>query len=74
MIYNKQRIWELFYMHACEQLSGLKIDFHKNKLFCYGEAKEHMDKYWKSLDMEWVIFILYILVNNKDSEDVEECF
>jgi hypothetical protein len=20
-------------MHACEQLSGLKIDFHKNKLF-----------------------------------------
>jgi hypothetical protein len=25
---------------AFEQMSGLKINFHKNKLFCYGLAKE----------------------------------
>jgi hypothetical protein len=25
---------------AFEQLSGLKINFHKNEVFCYGEAKE----------------------------------
>jgi hypothetical protein len=25
---------------AVEQLSGLKINFHKSEVFCYGEAKE----------------------------------
>jgi hypothetical protein len=25
---------------AFEQLSGLKINFHKREIFCYGEAKE----------------------------------
>jgi hypothetical protein len=25
---------------AFEQLSGLKINFHKSEVFCYGEAKE----------------------------------
>ena len=30
---------------AFEQLSGLKINFHKSELFCYGEAKEHMKQY-----------------------------
>jgi len=24
-----------------EQLSGLKINFHKSKIFCFGKAKEH---------------------------------
>jgi hypothetical protein len=28
-----------------EQLSGLKINFHKSELFCYGEAKEYNDQY-----------------------------
>jgi hypothetical protein len=28
-----------------EQLSGLKINFHKSELFCYGEAKEYQDQY-----------------------------
>jgi hypothetical protein len=28
-----------------EQLSGLKINFHKSELFCYGEAKECHDQY-----------------------------
>jgi len=26
---------------AFEQLSGLKINFHKSELFCYGAAKVH---------------------------------
>jgi hypothetical protein len=30
---------------AFEKLSGLKINFHKSELFCYGEAKEMEDKY-----------------------------
>jgi hypothetical protein len=28
-----------------EQLSGLKIIFHKSELFCYGDAKECEEKY-----------------------------
>ena len=28
-----------------EQLSGLKINFHKSELFCYGEAKECEEQY-----------------------------
>jgi hypothetical protein len=28
-----------------EKLSGLKINFHKNELFCYGEAKEMEGQY-----------------------------
>jgi hypothetical protein len=32
---------------AFEQLSELKINFHKSELFCYGEAKEHMEHYSK---------------------------
>jgi hypothetical protein len=26
-------------LRVFEQLSGLKINFHKSKLFCYGDAK-----------------------------------
>lgn len=36
------------------QLSGLKINFHKNELFCYGAAKEHEGITHKSLDVTWV--------------------
>jgi hypothetical protein len=28
-----------------EQLSGLKINFHKSEIFCYGGAKEFQDEY-----------------------------
>jgi hypothetical protein len=28
-----------------EQLSGLKLNFHKSELFCYGEAKNQEDEY-----------------------------
>ena len=30
---------------AFEQLSGLKINFHKNEVFCFGQAKEVEDQY-----------------------------
>ncbi|WVZ81051.1 LOW QUALITY PROTEIN: hypothetical protein U9M48_028478 [Paspalum notatum var. saurae] len=30
---------------AFEKLSGLKINFHKSELFCYGEAKSHFEQY-----------------------------
>jgi hypothetical protein len=30
---------------AFEQLSGLKINFYKNKMFCYGEARELENNY-----------------------------
>jgi hypothetical protein len=30
---------------AFEKLSGLKINFHKNELFCYGEVKEMEGQY-----------------------------
>ena len=33
---------------AFEQLSGLKINFHKSEIFCYGAAKE-MESYYTSL-------------------------
>lgn len=37
---NKKLILCLF-----EQLSGLKINFHKSELFCFGIAKENEDQY-----------------------------
>jgi hypothetical protein len=33
---------------AFEQLSGLKINFHKSEIFCYGAAKE-MESFYTSL-------------------------
>jgi hypothetical protein len=33
---------------AFEQLSGLKINFHKSEIFCYGTAKE-MEEFYTSL-------------------------
>jgi hypothetical protein len=30
---------------AFEQLSGLKINFHKSELFCFGETKDHTQLY-----------------------------
>jgi hypothetical protein len=32
-------------LYAFEQLSGLKINFHKSELFCYGAAKEIESEY-----------------------------
>jgi hypothetical protein len=32
-------------LSAFEQLSGLKINFYKSELFCFGEAKDHTQLY-----------------------------
>jgi hypothetical protein len=32
-------------LSAFEQLSGLKINFHKSELFCFGEAQDEVDAY-----------------------------
>jgi hypothetical protein len=38
-------------LSAFEQLSGLKINFHKNELFCFGEALNEVNAYAKFLVM-----------------------
>ena len=35
-----------------EQLSGLKINFHKSEIFCFGNAKEMQDQYAEILGYE----------------------
>jgi hypothetical protein len=35
---------------AFEQLSGLKINFHKSEIFCFGEAKDFRTNTLSSLD------------------------
>jgi hypothetical protein len=32
-------------LSAFEQLSGLKINFHKSELFCFGNAQDEADQY-----------------------------
>jgi hypothetical protein len=38
-----------------EQLSGLKINFHKSELFCFGKAKEDEDNYRNIFDAKLVL-------------------
>jgi hypothetical protein len=39
MEYDIEKAWNLkLILAAFEQLSGLKINFHKSELFCFGEA------------------------------------
>ena len=35
-----------------EQLSGLKINFHKSEIFCYGEAKQYETEYTEMFGCE----------------------
>jgi len=35
---------------AFEQLSGLKINFHKSEIFCFGEAKNYENHYMELFD------------------------
>jgi hypothetical protein len=32
-------------LSAFEQLSGIKINFHKSELYCFGEAQDHNQLY-----------------------------
>jgi hypothetical protein len=67
---------------AFEQLSGLKINFHKSELFCYGEAKKHMEQYSQifgcrmgNLPFRYLgIPMNHKRLNNKDWKMVEDRF
>jgi hypothetical protein len=42
---------------AFKQLSGLKINFHKSEIFCFGEAKDQPLAIQSSLDVASVSFL-----------------
>jgi mannosylglycoprotein endo-beta-mannosidase len=67
---------------AFEQLSGLKINFHKSELFCFGEVQESIDQYTElfgcnpgALPMKYLsIPIHYRTLSNANWKRVEEHF
>jgi hypothetical protein len=67
-------------LSAFEQLSDLKINFHKSKIFCFGEAKEYESQYEQLFGCKKGAFPFRYLgipmhkrkLNNKDWEMIEE--
>jgi hypothetical protein len=67
---------------AFEQLSGLKINFHKSELLCYGTAKINQNKYMQIFGCDLGSFPFRYLgipmqhrkLMNKDRKHVEERF
>jgi hypothetical protein len=67
---------------AFKQLSGLKINFHKSEIFCFGEAKysiAHYTELFNCSDGEFPVKYLRIPIHfrkllNADCERVEERF
>jgi len=67
---------------AFEQLSGLKINFHKSELFCYGAAKVNQIDYAQIFGCDLGSFLFRYLgipmhhrkLMNKDRKHVEERF
>jgi hypothetical protein len=67
---------------AFEQLSGLKINFHKSELFCYGTAKSNQNEYVQIFGCDLGSFPFRYLgipmhhkkLMNKDWKHVEERF
>jgi hypothetical protein len=67
---------------AFEQLSGLKINFQKSELFCYGAAKDHKEEYTQIFGCGMDSFPLRYLgipmhhrkLRNLDWKEVEERF
>ena len=67
-------------LSAFEQLSGLKINFHKSELFCFGEAKEAIQQYTDlfgcgqgQFSMRYLgIPVHYRRLTNAEWKDVEE--
>jgi hypothetical protein len=39
-------------LSAFEKISGLKINFHKSELFCFGEAKNKIEEYILAFRMQ----------------------
>lgn len=69
-------------LSAFEQISGLKINFHKSKIFCFGGAKEYRIQYIVlfscnpgTFPMRYLgIPIHYRKLTNADWSKVEERF
>jgi hypothetical protein len=69
-------------LYAFEQLSGLKINFYKNELFCYGAAKSNQIEYAQIFECNVGSFLFRYLgipmhhrkLLNKDRKHVEERF
>jgi hypothetical protein len=69
-------------LRAFEQVSGLKINFYKSELFCFGEAQEAADQYVEMLGCRIGKFpltylgipIYYRKLSNVDWKRVEERF
>ena len=67
---------------AFKQLSGLKINFHKSELFCYGTAKANQNEYVQIFWCDLGSFPFRYLgipmhhrkLLNKDRKHVEERF
>jgi len=66
---------------AFEQLSGLKINFHKSEIFCFGAAQESLPQYTElfgckgAFPMRYLgIPIHYRRLSNADWKRVEERF
>jgi hypothetical protein len=50
------------FLCSFDQLSGLKINFHKSEMFCYDSARELGGSIQKSLDVICVLFLSDTLV------------
>ena len=48
-------------LSAFEQLSGLKINFHKSELFCFGEAHDHITLFTELFGYEQGQFLMSYL-------------
>jgi hypothetical protein len=63
-----------------EKLSGLKINFHKSELFCFGQAKEYYDEYsnifgckFGSLPVKYLgVPMHFRKLNNRDWKMIEQ--
>ena len=61
-------------LSAFEQLSGLKINFHKSELFCFGEEQDHIALYTKLFSCEqgqFPMFHLGILIHYRRLTNTE---
>jgi len=67
---------------AFEQISGLKINFHKSEIFCFGEAKNYENHYMElfgcnlgNFPIKYLgILIHYIKLSNNDWVRIQERF
>jgi hypothetical protein len=67
-------------LSAFEQMSGLKINFHKSEVFCFGQTKDHESRYEQLFGRKKGLYpfkylgipMYYRRLNNKDWELIEE--